>query len=147
MARLLHLYPATQSRRETSRPLPLSRRNSQREMLPSSDAPDEASQHPLPPQQAEERDAVLPELGRGEQRRLDGVGAHHEQERPVLDLCGRLSRLGGLDEGLVEDGARGDEGAPRDERHQRGAEGVAHDPAGLVLQGEGGDLGGFWVLG
>lgn len=116
-------------------------------MLPSSDAPNEASHEPLPPQHAEERHTVLPELDRGEQRRLDRVGAHHEQERPVLDLDRRLGRLRRLDEGVVDDGARGDEGAARDERHQPGEEGVAHDAAGLILEGEGRDLDGLGVLG
>lgn len=128
-------------------PLPLSRRNGQRKVLPSSDAPDKASQEPLPPEQAEERHAVLPQLGRSKERRLDGVGAHHQQERPVLDLGCRLCGLGGLEEGVVEDGARGDEGAPRDERDERGADGVACDAVWSALQGEGGDLDGLGVLG
>ena len=87
---------------------------------------------------------MLPQLGRGEEQRLERVGAHHHQEGPVLDLVSCLGGLGGLDEGLVDDGARGDEGAPREERHQRGAEGVADDTA---LEGEGRDLDGLGALG
>lgn len=81
-------------------------------MIPRKHTPDKASQEPLPPQDAEEGHAVLPQPDRGEEWRLKHVAADHEEERPVLDLGCRLSRLGGLDEGLVEDGARGDEGAP-----------------------------------
>lgn len=135
-----------QSREQRLRPLALGGSHSHREMLPRSDPPDETGHRPLPPQQAEEGHAVLAELGRGEQRDLEGVGAKDEHEGVVLDLCGRHGGLGGLDEGLVEEGARLDEGAPRDEGHQDGAGGVACYAAGHAPEGEGGDLDGLGAL-
>ena len=115
-------------------------------MDPSIESPNEASQDPLPPQHTEERHTVLPQLCGSKERRLDAVGDHHKKEDPVLDLDGRHNGLGGLDEGLVEDGARGDEGAPRAQGHHDGDGGVGCYAAGLVPQGKAGDLDWLGVL-
>lgn len=115
-------------------------------MPPRAEPRKEDAQRPLPPQGAEEGHAVLLQPQGGEERHLDRVRPDDEEKGPVLNLGGRLSRLGGLEQGVVDDGARGDEGAARDHQHQQRAYGVARDVA-RVLEGERGDPDRLGVLG
>jgi hypothetical protein len=130
-------------RTSTLDPLSLRLSHNHREMPPATDSCKVTTQKPLPPQHAQKGHTVLPQLGPRKDRRLDGVGADNEQEHPVLDLGGPRISLRGLEKCLVDDGARGDERAPGDQGREDGGEGVGYYTAGVLPQGEAGDLDGL----
>ena len=90
-------------------PLRIFRLNRSGEMVPRELSSQEARDSPLPPEGAEERHAMLPELRGRKQRHLERMHADEDEERPVLDVLGRQRRLGALEQVVVDRGAGGDE--------------------------------------